>query len=62
MGGLEYALRNAVERGELASDLDIGATSRALMAHTYGLSALSKSGATIEELRGATRALLERLK
>lgn len=59
--GFENALANAVSEGEVSESLDVKATARALMSHTYGLSVLSKAGMPIEELAGSTRALLAML-
>lgn len=58
---LRRALDVAVERGEVAADLDVDATARMLVAQVYGLSLLAKMGADAEELRQGADALLDRL-
>jgi TetR/AcrR family transcriptional regulator, transcriptional repressor for nem operon len=62
LGGFERALRNALARGELDGGLDVEATARMLMAQTYGLAVLSKTGIPAEEIANAVRAMLARLK
>jgi hypothetical protein len=63
---LERALRRALTRarqqGELAMDSDIESTVTLLVAQTYGLAVLAKTGATADEMHGAVEALLARLR
>jgi TetR/AcrR family transcriptional repressor of nem operon len=61
LAGLRHALHTAVEDGELGTELDVDATARMLLAQTYGLSVLSKAGASRRELKDGVRALLARL-
>ena len=61
ISGFTNTLTNAVEKGELGSQIDIEATARMLMAQVYGLSVLAKSGASTRELRQTADALLDRL-
>jgi TetR/AcrR family transcriptional repressor of nem operon len=59
--GLERALRRvlaqAKSRGELAEDLDVGATATLLVIQTYGLAVLAKAGATAGDLDAAVEVL-----
>jgi TetR/AcrR family transcriptional repressor of nem operon len=59
---LERALRRALVqakvRGELAEGLDVEATATLLVAQSYGLSVLAKTGATTGELHAAVEVLL----
>lgn len=56
--GFRRALGQARNRGELPPHLDVDATATLLVIQNYGLSALAKTGATLEELEAATEALL----
>jgi len=57
----EYALRGAVADGDLRESVDIEATARMLLAQAYGLSVLSKAGASRQELLESVRELLARI-
>jgi TetR/AcrR family transcriptional repressor of nem operon len=56
--GFRRALAQARARGELAPQVDVDATATLLVIQNYGLSALAKTGATVEELEAAMEALL----
>lgn len=60
--GFEHALRNAMNAGELGKSLKVEATARLLMAQTYGVTVLSKNGATRAELSGVVETLLSRIR
>jgi len=59
--GFRHALAQAVERGEVAREMDVEATAMMLMAQAYGLVLLAKGGATRQELLNAVSSLLSRL-
>lgn len=62
LGGFEYALRNAVDAGELPKGLGIEETASLLMVQTYGMTVLSKNGATRTELSSTVRTLLNSIR
>jgi TetR/AcrR family transcriptional repressor of nem operon len=61
LSGFEHALSNAVAAGDLPPDLDVSATARMLMAQTYGMAVLSKSGTSRAALSAGAEELLDRL-
>lgn len=59
--GFEHALGNAVRAGDLPAELDVSAAARMLMAQSYGIAVMSKTGASREELAAGVDAFLGRL-
>ena len=59
---LRRALAQAKTRGEVAPDLDVGATATLLVIQSYGLNVLAKTGASAKDLRAAVEVLLAGLR
>jgi hypothetical protein len=56
-----FALREAVAAKELPADVDVTNGANLLMAQVYGLTVMSKSGASTQELGDSAEALIDRL-
>jgi TetR/AcrR family transcriptional repressor of nem operon len=61
LDGFRHALRTAIADGDLSESVDVDAMARMLLAQTYGMSVLSKAGASRRELRDSVEELLARL-